>query len=279
MASGFYSLSEFSKPKPTTHSLIWAGRSKTSFDPGDASTRSFLAWHNVGAGRVVYLAAPLTYQLRYRQGDAFHHRFWGQLLRWIVARDLAEGSQTVRLSTDKLRYEVGEPIQAAVQLRQLDGKVVSGSTLQVEAWQQGNLLQNVTLKEDANRPGSYHALLSEAPMGVVKLNLLGDRVKELLASENYLQAIETIVTIDPNAMLELRNPLCNMPLLREIADASGGLIVPPTGLEAALGQLNFEPETSESVSKKALWNRWDLFFLFIGCLCLEWAGRKYLGLS
>jgi hypothetical protein len=192
---------------------------------------------------------------------------------------LAEGSQTVRLSTDKLRYEVGETVQVAVQLRQLDGKVVSGADLQVEAWQRDSLLHNVTLKEDAGRPGTYHALLSEIPMGVIKLNLVGDRLKELLASENYLRPIETTITVDPNALLELRNPLCNLPLLREIADASGGLIVPPTGLEAALGQLNFEPETSESVSKKTLWNRWDLFFLFIACLCLEWAGRKYLGLS
>ena len=185
----------------------------------------------------------------------------------------------MRLSTDKLRYEVGEPVQVSVQLRQLDGKVVSGAALQIEAWQRDNLLHNVTLKEDAGRPGSYHALVPDAPMGVVKLNLLGDRVKELLASENYLRPLETTITVDPNAMLELRNPLCNLPLLREIADASGGMIVPPTGLEAALGQLNLEPETSESVSKKALWNRWDLFFLFLGCLSLEWAGRKYLGLS
>ncbi len=274
-----YSLSEFSKPKPTTHSLIWAGKSKTRFDPGDASSRSFLAWHYVGAGRVVYLSAPLTYQLRYRQGDAFHHRFWGQLLRWIVARDLAEGSQTVRLSTDKLRYEVGEPVQVSAQLRQLDGKVVSGAMLQVEAWHGENLVHNVALREDASRPGSYHALLPDAPTGVVRLNLLGDRLSELLASENYVRPIETTITIDPNAMLELRNPLCNMPLLREIAEASGGMIVPPTGLEAAFGRLNLEPETSEIISKKTLWNRWDLFYLFIACLSLEWAGRKYLKLS
>ncbi len=192
---------------------------------------------------------------------------------------MAEGSQTVRLSTDKLRYEVGEPVQVSAQLRQLDGKLVSGAAMQIEAWQQDRLLQNIPLKEDANRPGSYHALLSEAPMGVIRLHMVGDRVAELLASERYTRPLETTVTIDPNAMIELRNPLCNMPLLREIADASGGLIVPPTGLEAAMSQINFDPETSENISKKALWNRWDLFCLFLGCLSLEWAGRKYLGLS
>jgi len=71
-----YALSEFSRPKPTAHSLIWASRSPQSFNPGEPTTRTFLAWQYVGAGRVVYLAAPVTYQLRYRQGDLFHHRFW-----------------------------------------------------------------------------------------------------------------------------------------------------------------------------------------------------------
>ena len=274
-----YSLSEFSKPKPTTHSLIWAGKQKAALSSGDAWTRSFLAWHYVGAGRVVYLAAPLTYQLRYRQGDVFHNRFWGQLLRWAIARDLAEGSQTVRLSTDKLRYEIGEPVQVSAQLRHLDGRIVSGATLQVEAWQHGRVLQSVALKEDESRPGSYLAMVPQSPLGPLKLQLHGDRLKELLATEKYTRPIETTVSIDPSAMLELRNPLCNLPLLREIANASGGMIVPPTGLEAAFQQLNLDPEVTENLSKQPLWNRWDLFWLFLGCLGLEWAGRKYLGLS
>ncbi len=274
-----YSLSPFSKPKPTTHSLIWASQTKSAFDPSDPSARSFLAWHYVGAGRVVYLAAPLTYQLRYRQGDTYHYRFWGQLLRWIVARDLAEGSQTVRLSTDKLRYEVGEPIQVMAHLRQLDGKPVGGAILHIETSQGDHIVNDVVVKEDTSRPGTYRAQVPEAPTGLIRLHLMGDRVTELLASEGYSRPLETTITVDPNAMVELRNPLCNMPLLREIADASGGMIVPPTGLAAALGQLNLEPETSEIVTKKPLWNRWDLFYIFIGCLTLEWAGRKYLGLS
>ncbi|MCI0746161.1 MAG: hypothetical protein L0Y58_12215 [Verrucomicrobia subdivision 3 bacterium] len=274
-----YAMSPFSKPKPTTHSLIWASLNKTSFNPADPTTRSFLAWHYVGAGRVVYLAAPVTYQLRYRQGDTFHHRFWGQLLRWAVARDLAEGSHTVRLSTDKSRYEQGESVQAAVRLRQLDSRPVGGAALILEALQEGKLVQQIALREDASRPGTYHGALEQLPVGPVKLQVSGDLVKSLLAAENYRRPIETTINVDPSGVLELRHPLCNLPLLREIADASGGMIVPPTGLKAALKQLNLDPQVLENVAKKPLWNRWDLFWLFILCLTLEWAGRKYLGLS
>jgi hypothetical protein len=274
-----YALSEFSRPKPTTHSLIWASMNKTGFNPADPSTRSFLAWQYVGAGRVVYVAAPVTYQLRYRQGDTFHHRFWGQLLRWAVARDLAEGSQTVRLSTDKSRYENGEAVQVSVRLRQLDGKAVGGASLQVAAVHEGRLVQEITLKEDPTRAGNYNGRLPNLPVGPVKIEATGDRVKALLAQENYRRPVETTVNIDPSGLLELRHPLCNLPLLRQVADASGGIVLPPTGLKAALQALNLNPEVLENVTKKPLWNRWDLFWLFILCLTLEWAGRKYLGLS
>jgi hypothetical protein len=101
----------------------------------------------------------------------------------------------------------------------------------------------------------------------------------LLASEKYRRPIETVLNMDPSGMVELRHPLCNMSLLREIADTAGGMIVPATGLSGALQQLNLDPEILETVMKKPLWNRWDLFWIFIGCLTLEWGGRKYVGLS
>jgi hypothetical protein len=227
----------------------------------------------------VYLSAPVTYQLRYRQGDTFHHRFWGQLLRWTVARDLGEGSRTVRLSTDKSRYEQGEPAQASVRLRQLDGQPVTGASLQLSAVHEGKVAQEIPLREDVGRPGLYNGVLEQLPVGPIKLQVAGDRIKGLLALEKYERPIETTIHIDPSGMVELRHPLCNLPLLREIADASGGMIVPPTGLPAALKQLNLDPEVLENVTRRPLWNRWDLLAVFIGCLALEWSLRKFLGLS
>jgi hypothetical protein len=274
-----HGLSEFSRPKRSAHSLLWASPRKTGFSAGDPATRTFLAWQYVGAGRVVALAAPVTYQLRYRQGDQYHHRFWGQLLRWAVARDLAEGSQTVRLSTDKSRYEEGESVEVSVRLSRADGRAVGGGEVHVGAYQEGKLVQDLTVAEDPTRPGSYHGAFENLPAGPVRLEVTGDRVKALLAEEGFRRPVEATVTVDPNGRLELRHPLCNVALLRETADAAGGVVIPPTALGAALRALNLEPEILEETSKMPLWNRWDLFWIFIACLSLEWAGRKYLGLS
>ena len=125
-----YNLSPVSRPKPTGHVLIAAT------NPDQASDqRAFLSWQYVGLGRVIYIAAPITYQLRYGIGDLYHHRFWGQLLRWAVARELTGGSKTVRLLTDKNRYEVGEQAQIVLRLTANDGAPVAGGQCSVEAIQ------------------------------------------------------------------------------------------------------------------------------------------------
>ena len=83
---------------------------------------------------MVYIAAPVTYQLRYGIGDLYHHRFWGQLLRWAVAREMTGGSKTVHLLTDKNRYEVGDQAQIVLRLTANDGTPVAGAQCGVEAF-------------------------------------------------------------------------------------------------------------------------------------------------
>src|SRR6185295_16190507 len=91
------------RPKPTGHVLISA-----MTGPSGGDSEAFLSWQYVGLGRVIYIGAPVTYQLRYQIGDEYHHRFWGQLLRWAIAREMSgSGSKTVRLGTDKTNYEQG----------------------------------------------------------------------------------------------------------------------------------------------------------------------------
>ena len=273
-----YSLSDYSQLKPTGHSLLSASalnrQTRLSGDP----LRSYLSWHYVGRGRVVYLAAPISYQLRYRTGDRHHHRFWGQLLRWAIARDLAEGSRTVRLATDKTGYEQGEPIRVTGSLYRLDGSVFSGAAPVVSVSQGDNTIRDLELIENPARPGTYEGSLNGLPTGKVKLSLHGEPIPTLLAAERYDGEIETIVSIDPNGSLEFRHPLCNLPLLRQIARAGNGVVLSPGGLAAAMEQLDLEPEFSESIRRKPIWNQWKYLWIFVTCLSLEWGGRKLLGL-
>lgn len=273
-----YNLSPFSEAKPTGHTLIGAARRTADGRELKDGRRSFLSWQDVGKGRVVYIAAPVTYQLRYGQGDTFHHRFWGQLLRWAIAREMATGSMTVRLDSDKNHYGQREKAQITMRLNTLDGSPVTGAECKVEARINDQIVSLIEMKEEENNPGSYLGVMSPLTQGSVTLRAVGEQVDALLQSERRRDPVESEFRVDLGDLLELRHPLCNLPLLNDLADASEGLIVTPAGLPEALRQIDWEPETSETVKTEPIWNRWLFLWVIVICLTLEWAGRKLAGL-
>jgi hypothetical protein len=266
-----YNLSSISKPKPTAHVLIAATTPRRS-----GEEEAFLSWQYIGLGRVIYVAAPVTYQLRYQNGDLYHHRFWGQLLRWAIAREMSSGSKTVRLLTDKTTYTKGDTAQIGLHLSQLDGQPVAGGQCNVEARQDGRLSAVVPMHEEPGSPGAYRGTLDNLSLGSVTLRAGGDIVATLLTAEGHAGPVEQIINVDPVVSSEMNNPLCNLPLLGELADASGGFLTPPASLKNALAHLNTVPDVMETVlSREALWDRWIYLWLFIAFIAAEWLARKY----
>ncbi len=272
-------LSAYSKAKPTSHVWVAASTETGAASPQQAEAEhAFLCWQPYGSGRVVYLSAPVTYRLRYRYGDRYHHRFWGQLLRWAMARDLASGSKTIRLSTDKTRYKHGETVDVTVRLTRLNGEAVSGlADCRVIARQDGRIVASTNLPENVKRPGEYRTTIKRLPNGSVTLTVVSE--PSLLASEGRTEPVETVVVVEPEDELEMRNTRCNLPLLMQIAKATGGMVVPPTALATLASHLDLEPTVTEQVSQQPVWARWAYLWIFIGCLTAEWVVRKFAGMA
>jgi hypothetical protein len=265
-----YNLSPFSRPKPTSHVLIAATSGQVS-DP-----RAFLSWQYVGLGRVIYIAAPITYQLRYGIGDLYHHRFWGQLLRWAVAREMTGGSKTVHLLTDKNRYEVGEQAQIVLRLTANDGAPVAGAQCGIEAIRQNQVAKVIDLHEEAGTPGAYRGLFADLPAGPITLRATGATVQSLLAGEGRTEPVEQLLNVDIKGTTELNDPVCNLPLLNQIADAGGGVLLPPAALQNALARLNVAPDAQDTeLGRQPAWDRWSFLWIFAGCLTIEWLARRY----
>ncbi len=277
-----YSLSEYSRPKPTSHTLIRAV-STDADDPIEnndgAGARAFLCWQMVGRGRVVYLAAPATYQLRIRNGDRYHHQFWGQLIRWAVARDLSTGSKTVRIRTDKSAFRVGEQVEAIVQLRKLDGSPVRDAELTATASQNGKVKATVALREDTSIPGRYTGRIDGLAAGTFSVSATGPAVDELLAIEQVDGPVETPVTVEPTLSAEMTDTRADRPLLSQIAELTGGRVIPPTALAEVLQNVNLAPHVTEETSRQPLWNSWYFLWIVFLCLTAEWGIRKLVGLS
>src|SRR3712207_8983625 len=52
---------------------------------------------------------PYTTLFRSRTGDTYHHRFWGQTIRWAASdKPLVTGNEFVRFGTPQASYAGGE---------------------------------------------------------------------------------------------------------------------------------------------------------------------------
>ena len=216
-------------PKPTARTLINAvSQSGTGKDD-----KAFLCWQMVGRGRIVYLAAPAVYQLRMKYGDRYHYRFWGQLIRWAVARDLSQGSKTVKLATDRSRAYVGENVQVIANLSDAGGRPVPSAEVRVQASTEGHASSLIELRPDPKIPGRYLGEFSPSEEGSVTLQQRGPTLSQLLAGEGFAKPVATTVMVESSPSVEMQDTRSNVPLLKQIAGLTGGQIVPPAAVGSA----------------------------------------------
>jgi hypothetical protein len=79
--------------------------------------QALIAWHPYGQGRVLFVGIDSTWRWRYKVGDKYHHRFWGQLARWAAADKLLEGGTSqVRYGTPRATYQTGQEIDVMMRL-------------------------------------------------------------------------------------------------------------------------------------------------------------------
>jgi hypothetical protein len=275
-------VSIFSKPKATARTLINAVPygAPTAVDiPQDGSgDPAFLCWHQVGAGRVVYLSTPQTWKLRFLRGDRRHHRFWGQMLRWITATNLGSGFDLVRLSTDQTHYRVHQPVEVTVWLKDQTGRPLADQDVEVAARVLDKTVASVALEPDGEIAGRYTAVFKGLGAGAYEILVEGSVVDQLLAGQSEQTNVRSLISVEASDSLEMMDTRCDRALLEQLAKTTGGRVVPPTAVAEVLQLASLSPEVHENIERTPLWNRWANLLVILGCLFTEWIVRKAKGL-
>lgn len=274
-----YRLSDYSRPKSTARTLLAAvsDAAGSVTEGGDEKIEhAYLCWQRVGAGRVVYLAAPETWRLRFRRSDEMHHRFWGQLLRWITASTGGSGTDLVRLQTDRTNYLVGDTVEVTAWLKDANGRPLAGESIEAHAESFDNKTVSVELAADAEVPGRYFAKLTGLSSGAYQVTVQGAVVDKLVPSG--ADAPLATITVRGADNVEMMNTQCNRALLEQVAKVTGGQVIPPTAIDEVLQLVSFTPEVSERIERTTLWDRWSNLLLVLGCVFTEWTVRKLKGL-
>ncbi|MEM8864963.1 MAG: hypothetical protein AAGF31_05395 [Planctomycetota bacterium] len=282
-----YGLSRFNRAKPTTQTLLEAIPLQSS-SRFDRDAPSLFCWAPIGAGRVAYLAAPQSYLLRFRRGDRDHHRFWGQTLRWITAATVGSGTDRVRIETDRNSYDRGQPVEVTVWLNDQRGRPVLDAEFAAAARSLDAAVAQVGMRPDGDVPGRYVGVFDRLPIGAYEIVPTGELIDELTRSStaesestasDAISAVSTLITVQAAGNVEQLNTQSNRPLLEQIAELTGGQVLPPTAVAEVLRLESLSPEVSETTQRTSLWNRWSYLFIVLGCLFTEWAVRKQKGLA
>ena len=270
-------VSAWRKPKAAARPLIAAVPRESPDSMDDEQNSVFLCWQQVGRGRIVYLSAPETFRLRFLRGDRLHYRFWGQLIRWAIAADLGAGTKFVRVRTDKSRYNTRETVQVTIRLSDSRGEPVVADGVSA------NIIGNedsrtISFAADLAVPGEYRGEIRSLAPGEYRIEPTGNAVEQLQRENSQEPATATLtVQVEPSS--ELTETRCDRALAQQIADVTGGQVIPPTAIDEILKLTNLEPLRSETIQQQPLWVHWKYLWFVFGCLQSEWIVRRRLGLS
>lgn len=122
--------------------------------------QAVIATMQAGRGKVLGLACDQTWRLRYRVGDRHHHRFWGQVLRWGLGERLRDGTEYLRVGTDRVVYPLEHPIAVTARLLDQNFTAIADGQLTARLYAADtHEVAQVTLAARPDSHGIYQATL------------------------------------------------------------------------------------------------------------------------
>lgn len=263
---------------PAPAATVWATASQEGVD-WNPQEMGAVVHQYYGFGQVVWFGLDSTWRWRRRAGDRWHHRFWGQVVRWAARNKGSSGNDSVRMSLSHVIAEDTDTVDVAVRwnprlVQELKGAKVSVAIIPEEPDpDQPQADRSIQLTPLQGRPERFSGQIDSLPAGRYRVQLETDSPRLKLDPP-----VETGLIIQKRLSTELANISCNRSLLNQVATVSGGMVLEPWQLDELLQLLTPQSEDEEKIRQTDLWTHWTLVLLFFLLLMSEWVIRKLNGL-
>ncbi|MBC8127358.1 MAG: hypothetical protein H8M99_09490 [Gloeobacteraceae cyanobacterium ES-bin-144] len=240
---------------------------------------ALLVTRQTGKGKVALLLTDRTWRLREGAGDLYHHRFWGNLVRWGAGPVMRSGGDRARMGTDQLTYTPDDTAKVTARLRDEFLNPVDDASLQAEVLRDGKVFASVALSAVAGSNGLYEANLEQfSSAGKYEVRLRGDRADQLIKEDGKNELKTEFRVVGSRGPIELAETTLNRPLLETIAELSGGKVV---SLEQSGDLANLflsDKNERNEIRESALWDSAWVLAVMAALLASEWVLRRSGGL-
>jgi len=186
-------------------------------------------------------------------------------VRWMVTR---EDAKLVRIASNKEIYRGGEAIELSAQIYQPDYRPREGANVRVQLT--GPQFSQEVILQDVG-DGLYCATLQVLGGGEYQFRGVAEQSGQQLGEDTGRFSVEPF-------SLEFLNTRLNEPLLRQMAQATGGAYGNVDSLNIFAERLQLTPLSRHETSDFALWGRAPVLLVLLTVLGLEWLVRKRQGM-
>jgi hypothetical protein len=224
----------------------------------------------VGAGRALMLGINEVWRWRQNLPSGEQDRLWTQLIRFASQQPYVVGEGGLWLDADRLRLEPGQPLRVRARVRlpdeQAAGDPDDPPTLQLRRGE-AVLRSDQLTSPIAGSVDRFETVIPQLQAGDYELRLISDTHVVSLPIHVHTTDEAEMSDVSPDAAS-----------LRRIVGARGD-VLELTEL-ALLPQRFKESAAPEPQFREVrLWDSPYLFLLVLGCLGVEWAVRKRVGLA
>jgi hypothetical protein len=251
----------FEAPRKKPGALVLAEHPTAT---GSEGKLPMVLYQFVGAGKSMFHAFDDTWRWRYRAGDKYFGRFWVQTIRFL-ARSRLVGQRQAEISTDRRRYQRGQPIQFRVRFPNPGLAPASGDVV-IQIGRAGQGPRKLTLKLAPGTRNVFEGALPQAQEGDYEVRLMPPPPIDPMPTASF--------RVDPPINEFERIEMNERELLRA-AELTKGKFYTPLVADALFRELP-KPEKVplDTDPPIPLWNTWPMLGLFLTLITAEWVFRK-----
>jgi hypothetical protein len=225
-----------------------------------------ISWQRYGNGKTALIATDQLWRMRFKRGDQYHARFWGQMIQFLTLSRLLGGNRRIHLETDRNLYRQGETVTVTANVVDEAYEPIKAASYTLEIRPRDTAARPIelTLEPIPGLPGMFQGYFTPERPG--RFEVVDPRADDNTANRALFEVEEST--------LEQREPAMQENLLRKMAELSGGRYFRISDLPDLPEAVGGEARTVTVRRDKELWDQAFVFAVILLLAGAEWFLRR-----